>query len=680
MRIALLYIFLLPLVTFAQKGYYVSSSGNNAANGLTPATAWQTLSKVNGFTFASGDSILLNCNDNFSDSLILTRSNLYIGYYNTGKKPVISSEQLLSSWTLYSGNIYYASVTTAKKDIRVVTINGIPQEMGRYPNSDSANGGYLTYETFNAGISITDNQLTGTPDWTGAWVVIRKNRWTADCGTITNQTVGTITYNVTQQNKNQNYGTTPSSPGNRNYGYFFENDLRTLNKQGEWFFDTSTNRLYVYFTATPSSYTVKVATADVLINCKSFSNIKIDGLDIKYSNRSGIYSTLTTGITIKNCSFSFNGQRPVQIFQNDKTLIDSCDARWGLNGGYQIYNGRTDDSSTITNCTFAQGGNYVGLAWTSDATAMTGIFLAGGRHLTARYNRVDTTGRDCFKVGGSSLLVEKNVGNYADFVLDDQGVLYTYQDGTDTAAVPGFADTARIFQNNKFTNGVGNPNGANSTQYLSQGIYLDGRSKNIKVWNNFVQNAPLRGIHTNNGGNIDIDGNLIINAGYAISMRKWPWGKLENIHVADNIVINSGSKYSFRYANDTAHSYSIQSALGTFGTSDSNFYNNTGFTAFITEYAGGSGTKNFATWKTYSGLEDSSTALSNDTPIYYFNDSNSPVTFTFTGSYRENDGTVVTGSAVVQPWTYFFGMPTATPPPTPSTNYILTNKKFVNAN
>lgn len=675
MKKLLILFFFLPVISFAQKAYYVSNSGSNAANGLTPATAWQTTSKVNSFTFSAGDSILFKCNDQFSDSVILTRSNIYIGSYSTGKKPVISMEQSLTSWTLYSGNIYYATVTTASNDIRVVTLGGIPQEMGRYPNSDSANGGYLTYETFSGGTSITDNQLTGTPNWVGAWVVIRKNRWTADCGTVTAHSGGTLTYNVTTQNKNQNYGTTPSSTGAAGYGYFIENDLRTLNKNGEWYFDKTTKRLYVYFSGSPS--TVKVATGDVLINCKSYDNIKIDGLELNYSNRSGIYSTLASGITINNCTFFANGQRPVQIFRNDDTYITNCDSRWCLNGGFQIYNGRTNDSSTITNCTVAHAGDYVGLAWTSDATAMTGIYCTGGRNLTVQYCTVDTTGRDCYKVGGSKLLVEKNVGNYADFALDDQGILYTYQDGTDTAAVPTFVDTARIIRNNKFTNGVGNPYGANSNQYLSQGIYLDGRSKNVKVYNNYIENAPLRGIHTNNGSNIDIDGNLIINAGYAISMRKWPWGKLENIHVANNTVYNPAGKISFRYANDTAHSYSIQSAVGTFGTSDSNFYNNSTTNAWRTEYNNTSAVKNLSSWITYSGLETHSTVLPDDTPIYYFNDSNTPYTYSFAGNYKKNDGTVVSGSVTVQPWEYFFAMPTTAPvPPAPVVGGVKGNFKL----
>lgn len=39
--------------------YYVSSSGNDANNGLTPATAWKTIGKVNGKKLSGGDVVYL---------------------------------------------------------------------------------------------------------------------------------------------------------------------------------------------------------------------------------------------------------------------------------------------------------------------------------------------------------------------------------------------------------------------------------------------------------------------------------------------------------------------------------------------------------------------------------------------------------------------------------------------
>lgn len=78
--------------------YYVANAGNDSHNGLSPATAWQTLAKVNGFTFASGDAVLFNGGDTFSGTLTIGVSNwtssfahpLTIGTYGAGT-PTINS-------------------------------------------------------------------------------------------------------------------------------------------------------------------------------------------------------------------------------------------------------------------------------------------------------------------------------------------------------------------------------------------------------------------------------------------------------------------------------------------------------------------------------------------------------------------------------------------------------------
>jgi len=53
-------LLLMFLVSFANAtNYYVKNGGNDNADGLSDATAWATLSKVNSLTFQPGDSILL---------------------------------------------------------------------------------------------------------------------------------------------------------------------------------------------------------------------------------------------------------------------------------------------------------------------------------------------------------------------------------------------------------------------------------------------------------------------------------------------------------------------------------------------------------------------------------------------------------------------------------------------
>ena len=62
---------ILPLLAFAWAGtgeaatYYVRTGGDDSADGLSHATAWASLSKVNSYGFAAGDVVLLHEGDRF---------------------------------------------------------------------------------------------------------------------------------------------------------------------------------------------------------------------------------------------------------------------------------------------------------------------------------------------------------------------------------------------------------------------------------------------------------------------------------------------------------------------------------------------------------------------------------------------------------------------------------------
>ena len=75
--------------------YYVSqSAGSDANDGLSSATAWQTLAKASTAVLNAGDSILLKSGDTWSEELQPKGSGtagnpIYIGSYGAGNKPLI---------------------------------------------------------------------------------------------------------------------------------------------------------------------------------------------------------------------------------------------------------------------------------------------------------------------------------------------------------------------------------------------------------------------------------------------------------------------------------------------------------------------------------------------------------------------------------------------------------------
>ncbi len=95
MHIAFLFI----CSTISATNYFVRNGGFDQANGLSDASAWSTVNKVNQFmsNFKPGDSILFRCGDSWTESTIIigisgtSGKNIVIGSYGSGNKPVIEA-------------------------------------------------------------------------------------------------------------------------------------------------------------------------------------------------------------------------------------------------------------------------------------------------------------------------------------------------------------------------------------------------------------------------------------------------------------------------------------------------------------------------------------------------------------------------------------------------------------
>lgn len=99
----LLYILLFVPFAAQATNYYVSNSGSDSANGTTTGTAWQTISKVNGFTFNAGDTVKFNGGQSFSGGLV-HQGNIAYSSYGTGLA-TISSGTSIGFYSLNKSNV-----------------------------------------------------------------------------------------------------------------------------------------------------------------------------------------------------------------------------------------------------------------------------------------------------------------------------------------------------------------------------------------------------------------------------------------------------------------------------------------------------------------------------------------------------------------------------------------------
>ncbi len=112
---------------FAGTDYYVdATNGNDLNDGLTPGSAWQTVSKVNGSSFSPGDNIYFNRGDTWREKLTVPSSGSYgspitFTSYGSGNDPKLLRSVAKNStgdWTNESGNLWYA--TSASEVFNVI--------------------------------------------------------------------------------------------------------------------------------------------------------------------------------------------------------------------------------------------------------------------------------------------------------------------------------------------------------------------------------------------------------------------------------------------------------------------------------------------------------------------------------------------------------------------------------
>jgi len=114
--------------------YYVDASGGNDFNdGLSPETAWKTISKVNSMDFKPGDTILFKRGEIWREQLIVPSSGeegrpITFGAYGEGEKPKITGADVIRDWSGPDGNGEYTK--TGLGNTRVFFEDGVRLNRG----------------------------------------------------------------------------------------------------------------------------------------------------------------------------------------------------------------------------------------------------------------------------------------------------------------------------------------------------------------------------------------------------------------------------------------------------------------------------------------------------------------------------------------------------------------------
>lgn len=612
--------------------YYVSNSGNDSNDGLTPATAWQTLSKVNASSFNAGDSILLKRGDSWNERLTLTSSGsagnpIVIGAYGNGNKPIITGFQTV---TLTNNGNIWSGVTNAVDSLNTVLVNGTIQAKGRYPNASATNGGYLTAQS-GTQTSLTSSSLTGTPDYTGKECVIRTAVYVLDVAKVSSQSTSTLNFD-----RNLTYNNFVASGGN---GFFFQNDTTFLDVQGEWCYYPSTKKVYVYSTTSP---VVQVSTIDTLVYLNHNSYITFDNLSIIGANIAAFQLDSLSNVTVQNCSINYSGTTALSAQKCSYLSALNDSIQNSLSNG--IYWRRFDPYTPMQDtCNYATiSGNYIkntgalaGMGLNSNGR-YNGIYVVGHKP-TITNNVLDSTGFNGIFFNGDTSLIKNNYVTNFNFVKNDGAGIVTVVGGY----IPAEYNDGSLVQGNIVVNGIGALAGTN-VEHPSACLYLDNNTKKVTVDGNFLYKGIDNVLEVNQADSNTFTNNTFINDNVA----------------AVNIAGNNSYITYFTFKNNQVCSlssaYSFERTFGTSVTnSDSNYYsrpsneyksllyNNTAY--------------NLTDWQLATGQDAHSkvtpVGIVHVAPDIVYNPTNSDSTITFSGARRSLDGKDYYGSITLAPFT-----------------------------
>lgn len=465
--------------------YYISNSGNDANNGLSPVFPFKTIWKLNSIInkIRPGDAVLFERNGYFTGQIILQNggskgSPVFIGAYGKGKNPVISGAYPLKNWSLFKGNIYKTETDTVIKNLFYFREQMI---LARYPDK----GFLIVKEPFtNPRTGFTDGDLRQAAGyWDNSNVRVRTVNWAYEYSVIKSFRNGQITFSEPFY-----------YPVEDGWGYYIDNNLNELNSEKEWYFEKSGNSNGTLYFMPPdnrfpgNSLIEGSAYAYGIYAFSNLSNVTVSGLDFKNQTESGIcFTGNKSEIFIDNCTFS--GQMMTGITLYNYSLdckINNC-RFYDINGkGVYIMNSK---NQTVSKCIFRNTGMIPGYGTKDDPFGMSGLIAMSSNSIHIFGNSFENTGHDAVNCIGNSALIENNVITNSLLFLNDGGAIKSYGENNSNS----------VWRNNFIFNVKGNTDGAPAgTEPLAAGVYLDAYCSNMKVLNNTISGCRLTAVYLYN--------------------------------------------------------------------------------------------------------------------------------------------------------------------------------------
>jgi parallel beta-helix repeat protein len=627
------------LRSLAQNTYYFAGNGNDSNNGKSASSPFKSINKLNQLNLQPGDKVLFNCNDTFEGQINIKNSGskdnpILISSYGSGLKPIISGALSVHNWQKTPGHngVWEASCL---KDSAITDfyVDAQPLPLGRYPNANESNHGYLTIASHTGKTAITSKDQVNQ-DWKNAEIVFKPVEYLIEKPIIESQDGNTF------QVKSEQFAAV------NGWGYFIQNSINTLDSNGEWYFDTGAKKIFLFDNNDdPNQKKFDVTYFSKGISILNSNYITIQNIEISKTANTSIYADKSSDILLKNLTISNSGQDGIKIDGNcdnikmEGNVIHHCN-----NNGVVVWNAT---NFTFTNNTIKGCGTIPGRGKSNNGTYIGFQYISKTGGAVIENNVIDSIGYNGVEFESPNVTVNQNVVSNFCLIKSDGGGIYTYN------------GNQYNYTNIKVTNNMvigchGDSISINHIRPHIHGIYIDDCSINIQISGNTVINNESSGIFLHGTSNITVENNTLYNNNVQYYNG---YGKCDskNNTINNNILVSKSRNQPVALH----QTHNNNESLGNFSN---NIYFSPDRDHMITvmpDNADQSKTKRLSldSWKNQFNKDNSLTNASNQdwdpnskTEIKY-NPNKTPKTITLSGRYKDIKGNSVGNEITLQPFT-----------------------------
>lgn len=281
------------------------------------------------------------------------------------------------------------------------------------------------------------------------------------------------------------YGTKTDAP------YYFFNVLEELTAEGEWYLDRERGLLCLYTGEGFSEAQIDISLSLNSVIKADADYITLDGFTIKGTRGDAVVMT-GNGNTVQNCLIKNVAGHALCMNGYENLACNNEITRTGK-GGIYLDGG---DRETLTPGNNRAENNYIHDWSEIYLTYQPAVTLSGVGNICA-HNEMVNSPHEAITWSGNNHIIEYNLIHDVCLLSDDAGAIYSGRrwDWYGT-----------VIRYNAIYN-------LGSDGHTPDGIYLDDALSGHEVYGNLLVNIPKLGIHLGGGRDLEVWGNIIINAG-----------------------------------------------------------------------------------------------------------------------------------------------------------------------